>query len=276
MEPSTTRVAYIRTTEDPNREYAHTRSFLESWMRQRRPTDTLDRPRHRFLFGAFNACDAHILDIFLSDRILPSPYLTGVFANIQRSDLELRISQSQASTGAGKRLLERCAAGGIAAVINSTDDTECEERMLQECDYFIDRWCEQSFEWYWNTAWTGRPQNSVLTNPKYNMKMYHDYSKRRLTYRYAGHGWRAHSGCSHGNGSWRCDSCGGKCKRGWCRVNPGEETEVAEWARLPARSNIEWRSLSADDVCRMMKFQHWRSQPSAKDMYSSIDTFIGD
>jgi hypothetical protein len=245
-------------------------------MRQRRPSDPPNVPRHRFLFGAANACDAHILDIFLSDWIIPSPYANGIFANIQRSDLELRIPKSQAFTGAGKKKLERCAAGGIPIVISGADDSECEGSMLQDCDYVIDRWCEQSFEWYWNTAWTGRPQNNVLTNPKYDMTKHHDYSKRRLLARYSSHGWTAHSGCSYGNGTWRCDACGGKCKRGRCRINPGEEREVVEWAQLPARGSIEWRNLSADDVCRMMEFQHLPNQPPAKDMYRSIDTFSGD
>jgi hypothetical protein len=276
MELPSTRIAYVRTTEDPNRSYERTRCFLKTWMRQIHPSDPLDRPRHRFLFGALNACDAHILDIFLSDWILPSPYLNGIFANIKRSDLELRISQSQASTSAGKRILERCAAGGIPVVVSGADDTECQESMLQDCSYIIDRWCEQNIEWYWKTAWTGRPQSTVLTNPKYDMTKYHDYSKRRLMDRYASHGWTAHSGCTHGNGVWRCDSCGGKCKRGRCRVNPSEERKVAEWARLPARGSIEWRSLSADDVCRMVEFQRLFSQPSVKDLYSSIDTFSGD
>lgn len=99
----------------------------------------------------------------------------------------------------GKRLLERCAVGGIPVVISGADDSECEEIMLQDCDYVIDRWYKQNSEWYWGTAWTGQQQNTALTNPRYDMSKHHDYSKRRLMDRYAGHGWRAHSGCSHGN-----------------------------------------------------------------------------
>jgi hypothetical protein len=277
MESPSPRIAYIRTTDEPDKGYDHIRYFLSTYMKQRRPDDPFGKPRHQYVFGALNACDTHILDIFLSDWIIPSPHLYGEFANIRRADLELHISISHAATGAGRRLRERCNNGGIDVVVSGADDADCEELMLQDCDYIIDRWTRDDTPWYWETAWAGILQYNILTNSNYDMSRHHDYSKRRLLDRYAGYGWTATSGGMHGNGGYHaCVECGGKCKRKKCRINPGVERETAEWARLPAKGSSEWRSLSSEDACRMMQFQRLPSQPPAKDVYSSIDTFSGD
>ncbi|KAH4048536.1 hypothetical protein HBH49_159920 [Parastagonospora nodorum] len=276
------RIAYIRTIDEPNEAYNpdkgsdHLRQFLGMYMKQRNPHDPVEIPRHRFVFGASNAVDAHMLDLFLSDWILPS-HSTREFANIQRSDLELRLSEPQAGTGEGKRLIERCSKGGIEVVVSGADDAACREIMLQESDYVIDRCVEGNAAWYWNTARSGVRQDNALTNPKYDMAKHHDVSKTRLQRRYAGHGWTANSGCSHGNGGgFACVGCGGKCKRWKCRVNPGVERVGAEWARLPAKGSVDWRELSAEDACFRMQYQRLPSQLPAKEMYNSIDTFSGD
>jgi hypothetical protein len=270
------RTAYIRTTDNPNKPFDQTRQFLGQHVKQRYPDEVLDGHRHRFLFGASNTQDAHLLEMLLSDHIVPSGYRYGEFANLLRSDVELRISETHAGAGAGQRVLERCKAGGIRVVISAATDSECADSMLRDCDYIIDESVERNSAWFWSTARTGVPQDSILTNPDYNMSQ-HDASKWRLSQRYAGHGWNANSGCSHGNGgNWRCHGCGGKCKRGRCRINPPKERPVDEWLRLPDKGSAEWRGLSADDACVRIKAQRKPGRLDEVDVYSSIDTFSGD
>jgi hypothetical protein len=271
------RIAYIRTTEEPDKSYNDTRQFLSMFIKQKRPEETIEVPRHRFLFGASNASDAHVLDIFLSDHIVPSPYRYGDMANLQRSDLELRISVAHASTGSGRRLFERCSVGGIQVVVSGADDTECEETMLQESDYIIDRWIQDGpSSWYWETARTGTPQDTVLTNPKYDMSK-HDVSKWRLRNRYAGRGWTATSGAMHGNGGdWACARCGGRCKRRKCKIDPSEASLIAEWCLLPDKGSAEWRSISAADACWRMEWQRLSQSSGKEKLYSSIGSFSGE
>jgi hypothetical protein len=272
------RVAYIRTLTEPEKRYEQVYSFLALYIRQKTPEDLVSSPSHRFIFGACNSFDAQILDIFLSDHIVPSKYLRGQFA-IQRSDLELHLSSAHAATGAGRRILQRCSIGGIPTTISGTDDDECDAIMLQKSDYVIDRWIESDFEslsWFWNTARSGVPQDTLLTNPKYDMTR-HDVSKTRLGRRYAQHGWNANSGCSHGNGGlWRCNGCGGKCKRGMCKIKPSEEEVVPEWTKLPEKGSEKWRDISSDEACWMMSHQRLPGRVTGKDEYCSIDTFSSD
>jgi hypothetical protein len=279
MESSSLRVAYIRTLTTPDEPYDLTYNFLANYVKQKSPDDLLSAPKHRFLFGASNSFDTHMLDIFLCDRHVPSKYPYGHFGNLQRSDLELRMSECQAATGSGRRIIERCSEGGIPTTISGADDAECDAIMLEECDYVIDQWVESSFEssaWYWNTARPGIRQDTLLTNPKYDMSK-HDVSKTRLSRRYAGYGWKASSGGMHGNGGdWRCRDCGGKCKRGKCRINPGEDREVPEWKRLPAKGSAAWKDITADEACRKMRYQRLPGAWTGIDEYCSIDTFSGD
>jgi hypothetical protein len=267
------RRAYIRTVEEPDKPYDQTYQFLETFVKQRRPDDALNGPRHVFLFGGSNTHDAHIFEVFRSYYIVGR---SSRYDDLQRSDLELRMSESRAATGAGQRVLERCDADGIRVVISGATDSECNDGMLQDCDYVIDRWTWENYSWFWNTARPGVPQETVLTNPKYDMSK-HDVSKIRLGNRYAGYGWKANSGCSHGNGgSWRCRGCGGSCKRGRCRVNPPAEESGPEWMMLPDKRSIEWRELTANDACMRMLQQRIPGRYNVRDMYSSIDTFSGD
>jgi hypothetical protein len=276
MPGSSPRTAYIRTTDDPDKPYDQIYQFLSHFVRQKYPEEVLDGSRHRFLFGASNAQDAHILDIFLSDHIVPSRYQYGEFANLLRSDLELRVSEAHAATGAGQRVLQRCNAGGIRVVISGVTDLECHENMLQDCDYVIDDSAWGYQEWFWKTARIGVPQDSLLTNPSFDMSQ-HDASKTRLSRRYAGHGWKANSGCSHGNGGfWRCHGCGGKCKRGRCRINPPQESPAPEYLRLPDKGSAEWRAISANEACMRMRQQRVPGRFDGMDVYSSTDTFSGD
>jgi hypothetical protein len=273
MDVPSIRLAYIRTVEEPDKPYDQTYQFLETFVKQRRLGDALNGPRHRFLFGASNTHDAHILEVFRTNHIVGR---TSRYDDLQRSDLELRISESHAATGAGRRVIDRCDADGIRVVVSGATDSECEDGMLQDCDYVIDRWAWDNYSWFWDTARSGVPQDTVLTNPKYDMSR-HDVSKTRLGNRYASHGWNANSGCSHGNGgSWRCRDCGGKCKRGRCRINPPAEKLGRGRIMLPDKGSVEWRELTANDACMRMPRQRVSGRCDMNDMYSSIDTFSGD
>jgi hypothetical protein len=269
------RIAYIRTLTEPDKPYDQVYRFLEHYIAQKSPTSPPSSPIHHFLFGSSTPFDAHILAIFLSNNIIPSPYPQGIFANLQRSDFSLHMSSARVATGAGRRVLEQCKAGGIAVVISGADDSSCDAHMLRESDYIIDPSIEAHAHWFWHTSRPGIPQDSLLTNPAYDVSR-HDASKKRLMKRYAGHGWRANSGCSHGNGAWVCRGCGGKCKRGMCKVNPAEEKEVPEWFRLPEKGSEEWRDLTAEEACWKMGFQSFSGRYAVRDEFRSIDTFSGE
>jgi hypothetical protein len=273
MDVPSVRLAYIRTVEEPDKPYDQTYQFLEFFVKQKRVGDAPNGPRHRFLFGSSNTQDEHIFEIF---RLYHSLGRRSRYDDLQQSDLEIRISESRASTGAGRRVLERCDADGIRILISGATDSECEDGMLQDCDYIIDHWLWENYSWFWNTARPGVPQDTVLTNPKYDMSK-HDVSKTRLGTRYASHGWNVNSGCSHGNGGlWRCSDCGGKCKRGRCRINPPAEELGLEWIMLPDKRSVKWRELTANDACMRMLQQRAPGRCVVKDIYSSIDTFSGD
>ncbi|KAF2868651.1 hypothetical protein BDV95DRAFT_456875, partial [Massariosphaeria phaeospora] len=183
------------------------------------------KPRHRFLFGAVNAADAVLLDVFISHlqprTSTPSdPIIRWPFQNAIRSDVRMHISQANAATCIGEKLLKRCADEGITFSISGATDEECDEAMLEESDYLIDEHtynlCWNGDWWYWNHARPGVPQDNMLMNPKYDVRK-HDVSESRLRYRYSQYGWKASSGGYHGNGPWRCRMCNGKCKRGKCK-----------------------------------------------------------
>jgi hypothetical protein len=149
--------------------------------------------------------------------------------------------------------------------------------MLQKADYIIDKWIEgRSSSWYWNVARPGVKQDNILTNPNYNVSK-HDASKTRLHDRYAGHAWTATSGGMHGNGgTYACAGCGGRCKRGKCKVGSLEDREVPEWCRLPKRGSLEWRNISAEDACERMRWQRLPRYSGFVDAYSSFDTFSAE
>ncbi|KAF2123856.1 hypothetical protein P153DRAFT_361506 [Dothidotthia symphoricarpi CBS 119687] len=212
--PPTPRLAYIRTILEPDETRESIDSSLKMFVRQESSELSNNRPKHHFLFGASNTSDSHILDIFLSN--IPTNHIYYAFRYLQKLDLELRISYARAATGTGKNILQHCINGDIRVLISGKDDEECDEIMLQECDYIIDSRTTYLAAWFWNSARPGVPQDSMLTNPDYNVNQ-HDVSSTRLRNRYNAYAWRPSSGGFHGNfRDWRCRKCDGKCKRGRC------------------------------------------------------------
>lgn len=269
----TLRLAYIRTVSDPHRSHEDTYAFLRDFVRQEHPDTWTARPKHRFLFGASNLFDSHILDVFISG--IPAG-ISGNFRTLQKSDLELRISRSHANTPAGTAILNCAKTGGIVARISGKDDDECEEIMLQQCDYLIDpQTTSLDYVWYWNNARTGTPQDNMLTNSKYDVSK-HDVSLTRLRDRYGSRGWTPSSGAFHGNMKWRC-RCGAMCKRGRCKVFPAEERDVPEYFKMPQEGSKGWAELTSNDVCDRFRWQK-RSRTYQVDdvLLKSIDTFSGE
>ena len=274
------RVAYIRTLLEPDKPRNEMLYTLAVFARQKDPELLDGKPKHHFLFSASNTSDRHILDILLSMKLPVDPSCTWGFENLQRSDFEVHISENHAATPEGQKLLDRCNDGGIQAVISGIDDNECDEILLQKCDYIIDNWttmlADPTRAWYWNTVWAGKRQDNMLTNPKYDVSKY-DVSKTRLRDRYNGYGWRHSSGCYHGNGDWQCRDCGGNCKRGRCRVNPGKEQLVLHDNGLPEKGSKEWLELSVEDICERYRWQKASRKHVVEDAsFNSIDTFSGD
>ncbi|RMZ67514.1 peptidase A1 [Pyrenophora seminiperda CCB06] len=271
----TPRIAYIRTTSSPDWWPEAVRQTLVRYVKQEDPLAVPPRPRHRFLFGASTAADASILDLFLL-WLPPRPNPNRYFRDLRKSDLEVRVSHERAETPDGRRLLSRCASEDVCVVVSGKDDDECTEQMLGECDYIIDEQTTIWDEWFWNTARTGIPQDSMLTNPEYDVKQ-HDYSKHRLGNRYRGYAWRASSGGFHGNYDWICRGCGGKCKRGRCRTGSYEPPVYANQRLLPDKGSREWLDLTANEVVHRYEFQMAvGAHVVQSELRTSIATFSGD
>jgi hypothetical protein len=266
------RIAYVRTVLEPDRDSEWTTRFLQQYVRQlsskQIPTG---RSRHLFLFSAFNAADANILDICIAS-FAPSTQ-TRPFLYIEKGDFELRISKSSAASNAGKKIIQRCKANGIRSKVCGDDDEECDRLMLEESDYLVEGCLEFGYrDWFFDHAQPGVPQNSMLTNPNYNVKL-HDHSG--LSSRIEFSVWSRNSGCFHGNPTWRCGGCGGKCKRGRCRVNPRPDIPAPSYTKLPPDGSVQWRDLTAADVCLLFRHQTRPGAHPDRDNWGSIDTFSG-
>jgi hypothetical protein len=299
--PARLRLAYIRTVAHSGSQTLNIREFLSAYVRQSRPEELADgAPRHRFLFGAGTTFDATVLDVLIvqiqarTAADIQTPVIGWPsFQYMSRSDLELHVPISHATTTTGKKLLKRCADEGIPTVISGVSNEECDELMLQMSHYLIDflthEYCHTIHTHFPHYFRPGIPEDNILTNMKYNMNR-HDVSKHRLRNRYAGYGWRQSSGGYHGNGGdYSCVICGGKCKRGICKgtqIDVKRMVEQQKWVKteeawiedtlnLPTPGNEKWRGLTAEDLC--WRF-HMLSLPRYKDAkrWHSIDTFSGE
>jgi hypothetical protein len=270
--PFLPRIAYIRTVLESDRDSEETTRFLQRFVRQPSNKQTSNgQPRHRFLFSAFNIVDAHILDICIADFATSTQ--TRPFLDVEKEDLELRMSSTFAASNAGKRVLGRCKTNGIRTKLCGDSDKECDELMLEESDYLIDGCLEFGYtDWFFNHVQPGIPQDTMLTNPDYDVSR-HDHSGLHNRIEFSV--WSRNSGCFHGNPEWRCGGCGGKCKRGRCRLNPPPDTPAPSYAKLPPCGSVQWRDLTAADICLLF----WRqTRPGAhpdRDNWESIDTFSG-
>jgi hypothetical protein len=270
--PFLPRIAYIRTVLESDMDSEWTLRFLQRFVRQPSNKQTPNgRTRHRFLFSAFNATDANILDICTANFATSTQ--TRPFLNVEKEDLELRISTSFAASKAGKRVLGRCETNGIRTKLCGDSDKECDELMLEESDYLIDGCLEFGYtDWFFDHVQLGIPQDTMLTNPDYDVSR-HDHSG--LHNRIGFSIWSRNSGCFHGNPEWRCDGCGGKCKRRRCRLNPPPNTPAPLYARLPPRGSVQWRELTTADICLLFRRQTRPGAHPDRDDWGSIDTFSG-
>ncbi|KAF1924852.1 uncharacterized protein M421DRAFT_424484 [Didymella exigua CBS 183.55] len=289
-----TRVAYVRTSSTLPSIYGNhqkTRDdherFLHRYVRQSQSLGiNVDTPRHCFHFTIFTKDDRHILDMLLDNFPTPAQppsdqrrsFMWGVTA----SDIHLHTSSAYAESADGRKALQQCRDSGFSPTIHGSSDTDCDDRLLDLCDYVIDiNYLNDlsGLDWFWNYARPGKPEDNMLSNPKYQLSK-HDISRRGLAGRTKFSIWGQNSGCFHGNYEWSCYGCGGKCKRGRCKVNPGPEREVPESYKLPAKGSAEWGGLTANAVIRLWTLQHWPEAPGkwhkGRDAWKSIDTFSGE
>ena len=147
------RIAYIRTASHPNKDSQEMFTLLNDYIRQISLSDQeVGKPRHRFLFGAANASDAHILKLMIQQipartqsdigtpagKPFPGKYSHMIDRNMCHSDLEVHVSETQASTLAGGKTLKRCEEEKIITHISGTTDEECDKIMLEKSHYLID------------------------------------------------------------------------------------------------------------------------------------------
>lgn len=300
------RIAYIYTQSPIDPSPHELLSYLDVRVMQESPRAIEQgKPRHRFLFGAVTSLDSAVLETLLKIACPPpgvkecnEPNTEKIrcgfhVGTLLRSDLEVRISRSRASTALGAKVLKRCKDVGIQAAISGKTDDECSEIMLQESDYMIDfheyrpDGSYGSECWFWNVARLGKPQDSMLTNEHYD-KRRHDNSWGRIYRRYGGRGWRDYSGCRYGFMPWKCPNCGRNCKRGKCadplRWSPDtnwvkrqeedrkwQERERERQMNLFKPGNTKWRELTAEELSR--SFWVYRND---KDRWHSIDTFSSE
>jgi hypothetical protein len=287
------RSAYVRTCSSPpwspRHTYKRTREeytqFLEEYIRQPSHLATDPNiPRHYFHFTLFTPDDLHICSQLLSS--FPQPpqirWNPWFLRDVCMSDIEVHTSIAHAKSPDGSRMLARCQEVGFKTSVHGAENGDCDEELLQECDYLVDlhHSAHQDRNWFWQHARPGIREDNMLTNPKYSTAK-HDISALGLAGRTHFSVWSNTSGCFHGNYEWHCGGCGGKCKRGRCKVNPRPEREVPVWGRLPVKGSKDWRELTASDVCWRYQFQNNHGMTpgkytSCRDDWSSVDTFSGD
>lgn len=286
------RVAYVRTCSTPpwSPQVSQSRArtdytiFLETYVRQPLNLSTNPRiPRHRFHFTAFTEDDSHIFEQLIESFPLPPRIRPNLWflKDVGSSDIEIHMPHTHAKTANGRKIIAQCQGYGFKTNVHGAENDDCDEEMLQDCDYVIDlhHSAHQDYNWFWQHARTGIREDNMLTNPKYNIGK-HDISKHGLAGRIQFSVWSKTSGCFHGNYPWRCYGCGGKCKRGRCKVSPRPDRELPQWHRLPVKGSAEWKELTASDVCWRYQVQNNPETPSkyahVRDDWSSIDTFSGD
>ncbi|KAJ4320217.1 hypothetical protein N0V94_003481 [Neodidymelliopsis sp. IMI 364377] len=277
------RIAYVRTISRPDwsplRDYDDTRRIMSHCIRQpdNLETDTTI-PRHRFHFTAFTKDDSQILD-HLFDAFPPPPRINTYptfLSGIKQSDIEIHTSLAHAHSPLGRKTLSRCQALGFTTKTHGTTNTDCDEDLLESSAYLLDlhHLTSQGLTWFLQHAQPGVRESNLLSDPDYDVRKLEVAPRPRFSV------WSRNSGCFHGNYTWRCGGCGGKCKRGRCRVSPRPERMVPEELRLPRRGSVQWRELSAEEVCR----RYWAQCDPERvgryhcgvDDWGSVDTFSGD
>jgi hypothetical protein len=185
---------------------------------------------------------------------------------VRSSDIEIHTSLAHAHSPLGPKTLSRCQAPAFTTKIHGATDIDCDEKLVKSSSYLIDlhHITNQGLTWFLQHSQPGLRENNMLTNPKY------DVAKHGLVPRARFSVWSRNSGCFHGNYTWRCGGCGGKCKRGRCKVDPRPEMMVPEWLRLPRRGSVGWRELLAEESCK----KYWR-QCDNVDYYSTRSLYHG-
>jgi hypothetical protein len=266
----------VRTISSPEWSHKRTREeitrFVSEYIRQPNSLGTdIKTPRHRFQMTAFTEDDFHILELLFECFPRNNMYF---LRGVEKLDIEIHMSDAHATTPTGRKILQRCQEEDLQTIIHGVKNDDCDEELLLECDYVIDlhNSTHQSDYWFWYHARPGIPEDNMLTNPKYDTEKLKLGRWNRITYS----AWTPSSGAYHGNGIWSCSGCGGKCKRGRCKVKPSTEEVSSARYKIPEKGSAEWRDFTAADVCRLYWNQSTPGKSHERDDWSSIDTFSGD
>ncbi|KAF5706192.1 hypothetical protein FGLOB1_7547 [Fusarium globosum] len=279
---TTTRIAYIRTIIDKDKEveyyegcWLNLKMLLWSWVGQKVHSDpagtgsprlrTSPPPglRHHYIIGHSNPVDAFVLE-WLLENSKPDSW------RISRDDFEVYLSEAQMKDPANKELLqkleqERVKVTVVDSFMPTKFDTQdlCDGVMLTKSDYVLETYLGRG-----SSCW-------ITSNVLYRDSLRHGHPQRynteELSQRYydnrlknkMGH---TRSSCSYPHGksdawkidhaedwkNYKCESCGQRCKRSkGCKVT-GED-----WAKR--KDVIAWDEGVDTSAPRPPEFERdWR------------------
>ncbi|EEU34584.1 uncharacterized protein NECHADRAFT_55774 [Fusarium vanettenii 77-13-4] len=305
--PTTIRTAYIRTILDSEVKYyehdwSNLTTWLWFWVGQEVPKDPFqndDRGQsqsppdihHHYILLHRNAADAFVLEWLLRNSE-PEGW------RLARDNFTVYLSRRQMNEPANKLLLHHLGSMRVA-LPQSTEYASgdiCDTAMFSKSDYVLETslvrgaGCATTFDTLFrNSMRHGCPQQ-YRTEEK-SSAYYANRLKGRMghTQRYCGypHGKSEAWKQEHEKEwkSYKCPSCGKRCKRSKGCKSTGEfwtkdegtwvDIAVASAAR-PPEFEKEWRALSVEDVINnhgldatvAERLKHWK--------WRSIDTFSGD
>jgi hypothetical protein len=260
------RTAYVRTKHDQDIQtsaplHGEYWNFLASSVRQW-------ENRHRYIFGASSEADRTILRFMLERMDQASVWCDKREYQIHPKDCLVYIPENHTEAKIGKQIRADLESSGIPfRVVGATAD-ECDEIMLQESDYVLDRLTcglAHLVEDLWPCD-TYRHGSGSTRAAKF------DYSLVRLRDKQGSYSLNDCSGQRRPRGVsyHRCVFCGQKCKRNKpCKVTGGFQMVERPGAdgMLPPNGDARWRELTSQDL--MIRYQH----QGPKRNWHSVDTF---
>jgi hypothetical protein len=242
---------------DSSRGSAWTARFLQDLVRLKPYEDTTTgKHRHLFLIDTFNVPEFDILDNFIESFEFSAQ--RKIFWNLEKEDLELRMSESSAVTGTEKRIFGRFRFSETLSDIYGGDGMKCDNLMLGGSDYLIDDSLETVYtSCIINHTQPGILYATILTSPERKAGR---RDRPELANRIISCVWLCNSGYFHREYEWFCGRYRSKCNRERCRVNP-EPDESTPWStRHPLEGDVRWKELAVKDVCQLF---HSQNRPGA-------------
>ncbi|KAF4963444.1 hypothetical protein FSARC_8541 [Fusarium sarcochroum] len=285
---TTTRVAYMRTILDKEREHEYiecdwlnVRTWLRFWVGQSVNQDSYGYERryrsspppvlyHKYILGHSTAADSLVLD-WLLDNSQPGSW------RLSRADFEVYLSEAQVADPANEPLLQRLEKEGVgiktvapSTPTEFTTDDICDSAMLSSSDYVLESRLLRGSLCYTSLQTLHRDSLRHGHPQRYDTEeRSREYYQNRLKIK-MGHTRRC---CSYPHGkseawkrqheenwkAYKCPSCGKRCKRSkGCKTTGewrAEDKSKTAWSEgvdtsAPRPPDFEkyWRGLSAEDV----------------------------